>query len=634
VNLIPFFSAAFPSGSIALMGALLLFVCGCGSNSAPANGGGGGGSGSGGGSGGTGVSFGGKVSAGSHPVIGATVQLYSAGNSGYGSAGTALLSAAITTNSAGSFTVPSGYTCSGSSTQVYLIAKGGNPGLSGSVNNSSLAMMAALGSCGSIASGASVVVNEVTTVASVAALSAFYSNGGNVGTSGTNTVGLANAFGTANQLTNMTTGASPGASLPAGLSIPSAKINTLASILNSCTGSSGGASCTALLTAVTPTGAEAAPNTLEAVFDIVRDPVINVSILNGLLPASPAFPPVTTSAVPEWTLAVTWSGGGMNLPTAMAFDSSGNAWVASYFSALTELPPLGAGGSVQQIAAASSALNESYGLTVDGSNNIWVANEQTNNSINSGNGNVVKFSNTGQVLSGANGFSAGGVYFPQGLAADTTGNVWVVDYGNSRVSLLSSSGSPVNGATAWGSGQLALPVAVAVDASHNAWVANQSSSAITRISADGSSITQVSCCNGASGLAVDQGGNVWVANYFGNSISEVSSSGTVLLNGQTGGGVDHPEAVAIDGAGRVWVSNFHKGTLSVFGGNKLPSPGTPLSPGAGLGTDAQLGSPFALAIDQSGNLWVTNSNGANTVTAFVGLATPVKTPLLGPPQLP
>jgi streptogramin lyase len=418
------------------------------------------------------------------------------------------------------------------------------------------------------------------------------------------------------------------------LSIPSAKINTLASILNSCTGSSGGASCTALLTAVTPTGAEAAPNTLEAVFDMVRDPVINVSVLNGLLPASPAFPPVTASAVPEWTLAVTWSGGGMNLPTAMAFDSSGNAWVASYFSALTELPPLGAGGSVQQIAAASSALNESYGLTVDGGNNIWVANEQTNNSINSGNGNVVKFSNTGQVLSGANGFSAGGVYFPQGLAADTTGNVWVVDYGNSRVSLLSSSGSPVNGATAWGSGQLALPVAVAVDASHNAWVANQSSSAITRISADGSSITQVSCCNGASGLAVDQGGNVWVANYFGNSISEVSSSGTVLLNGQTGGGVDHPEAVAIDGAGRMWVSNFHKGTLSVFGGNKLPSPGTPLSPGAGLGTDAQLGSPFALAIDQSGNLWVTNSNGANTVTAFVGLATPVKTPLLGPPQLP
>jgi streptogramin lyase len=301
---------------------------------------------------------------------------------------------------------------------------------------------------------------------------------------------------------------------------------------------------------------------------------------------------------------------------------------------LTELPPLGAGGSVQQIAAASSVLMESYGLTVDGSNNVWVANEQSRNSINGGNGNVVKFSNTGQVLSGAGGYSAGGVFFPQGLAADTNGNVWVVDYGDSLVSLLSPSGSAVNGATAWGSGQLALPVAVAVDASHNAWVANQSASTITRISADGSKVTPIGCCNGASGLAVDQGGNVWVANYFGSSISEISSTGIVLLNGQTGGGVDHPQGVAVDGAGRVWVGNFHAGTLSEFAGSTSAVPGAPLSPATGLGTDAQLSSPFALAVDQSGNLWVTNSSGANTVAVFLGLVTPVKTPLLGPPQLP
>jgi len=616
-----------------LTSALLLFVCGCGGSStvsAPVS--------TGGGTvvtpTGAGVSFGGKVLAGSQPVSGATVQLYAAGSSGYGSAATALLTGALTTDNAGVFIVPAGYSCSSSATQVYLVAKGGNPGLSGSVNNSSLAMMAALGSCGGIASGEAVVVNEVTTVASVAALAAFYSTGGNAGTSATNAAGLANAFGTANQLANMTTGGSPGASLPVGLSIPSVKINTLASILNSCTATGGGSSCSALMTAAVPTGARPSANTLDAVFEILIDPTNNVSALNGLLPANPAFPPVTTSAVPEWTLAVTWTGGGMKLPTAMAIDLNGNAWVASYFSALTELPPLGAGGSVQQIAAASSALMESYGLTVDGSNNIWVANEETNTSINAGDGNIAKFSNTGQLLSGANGYSAGGIYYPQGLAADTTGNVWVVDYGDSLVSLLSSNGSPVNGAMAWGSGQLSLPVVIAVDASHNAWVANQSSNTITRISADGSNVMQVSCCDRASGLAVDQGGNVWVANYFGNSISEVSNTGTVLLNGKTGGGVDHPQAVAIDGAGRVWISNFHDGTLSVFAGSKQPSPGAPLSPPAGLGTDAQLGSPFALAIDQSGNLWVTNSNAANTVTVFVGLATPVKTPLLGPPQLP
>jgi streptogramin lyase len=133
---------------------------------------------------------------------------------------------------------------------------------------------------------------------------------------------------------------------------------------------------------------------------------------------------------------------------------------------------------------------------------------------------------------------------------------------------------------------------------------------------------------------VDQGGNVWVTNYFGSSISQVSSTGAVLLNEQTGGGVDHPQALAIDGGGRVWVGNFHAGTLSEFSGFNSAVPGTPLSPAGGLGTDAQLGSPFAISVDQSGNLWVTNSTGANTVTVFVGLASPVKTPLLGPPQLP
>jgi hypothetical protein len=605
-------------------------MCGCGSP-VPANTSGGNGGGL---SSGAGIGFGGKVMAGSQPVSGATVQLYAAGNSGYGSAGTALLTNAITTDSAGGFSVLAGYACASASTQLYLIAKGGNPGLSGSVNNSSLELIAAVGSCSSIVSGAAAVVNEVTTVASVAALAAFYSTGGNVGASSTNAAGLANAFGAAGELANTTTGASPGASLPAGLSIPSVKINTLANILNSCTATDGGAACSALMTGATIFGGAAPGNTLDAVYNVLRNPTNNVSALNALLPANPVFVPVSASAAPDWTFAVTWSGGGMDLPTAMAFDSKGNAWVASYFSMLTELPALGGGGSVQQIASSSAALNESYGLTIDGSDNIWVANEQTANSINNGDGSVAKFSNTGQLLSGTNGYSAGGVFFPQGLAADTTGNVWVVDYGDSLVSLLSTSGAAVNGTTAWGSGQLSLPVAVAVDTSHNAWVVNQSEGTITRFSADGSTATQISCCNGASGLAIDQGGNVWVANYFGNSLSEVSSTGAVLLNGQTGGGVDHPQAVAVDGAGRVWAGNFHTGTLSEFAGSTSTTPGMPLSPAAGLGTDAKLGSPFALAIDPSGNLWVSNSNGANTVTVFVGLATPVKTPLLGPSQLP
>jgi DNA-binding beta-propeller fold protein YncE len=43
--------------------------------------------------------------------------------------------------------------------------------------------------------------------------------------------------------------------------------------------------------------------------------------------------------------------------------------------------------------------------------------------------------------------------------------------------------------------------------------------------------------------------------------------------------------------------------------------------------------PFAVAIDPSGNLWVTNFGG-NSVTEFIGVAEPVKTPLIGVPKSP
>jgi len=76
-------------------------------------------------------------------------------------------------------------------------------------------LMTALGPCSSLSAGSSVVLNEVTTVASVWALAPFMSGGGDVGASCTNTMGLDNAFLTANNLVNPNTGSSPGLAIPA-----------------------------------------------------------------------------------------------------------------------------------------------------------------------------------------------------------------------------------------------------------------------------------------------------------------------------------------------------------------------------------------------------------------------------------
>jgi streptogramin lyase len=107
----------------------------------------------------------------------------------------------------------------------------------------------------------------------------------------------------------------------------------------------------------------------------------------------------------------------------------------------------------------------------------------------------------------------------------------------------------------------------------------------------------------------------------------------VLSSGYTGGGLLRPQGIAIDGRDNVWMANYHGDSISELEGADGATPGTPISPASGYGLAAGLSLPFALAVDASGNLWVSSFSN-NTVTEYLGAAAPVKTPLLGPPKQP
>jgi streptogramin lyase len=211
----------------------------------------------------------------------------------------------------------------------------------------------------------------------------------------------------------------------------------------------------------------------------------------------------------------------------------------------------------------------------------------------------------------------------------------VIDYFNSHLTLLSSTGQPLSGATGYNSPQLPFPLSLAIDANHNAWIGNSYGNTVTKVSPDGSQFTSYTCCNWAGGMAIDQRGNVWVANYMGDSISQLASDGTVISSGYTDsqGSLQHPQGIAVDGSGHVWVTNWLGSSITELAGSAATSPGQILSPAAGWAHDASVDHGFAVAIDASGNLWVTNFN-TNILTEVVGLATPVKTPQLGPVQAP
>ena len=632
----PPFSGPRFSAALAVITALAtaLALTGCGGGTTTGGGGGGGGPV-------TffpGPAFTVTVTAGSQPMAGARVQLFAAGTTGNGSAPTALLSAAVTTDANGAFSVPAGYPCASSSSQLYLIARGGHVGTA--LDNASVAFFTTIGTCGQVTASSKFVLNEVTTVANVWALSQFLSNGGNLGASATNAVGLANAVATAANLANPATGTSPGTTFPAIGSSPAAKINTLANLLNTCTRSSATSAACTNLTATLQNS-----DTLDAALHIVRNAATNVAALYTQSIASTAFSPVLGTAPADWILFVNYSlksvtGTNLSSPSGIAVDSTGSVWVSDYFGYAFKFSPTGQ--LVFPSGITGFGLSNSYGLAIDAKDNAWIPNESSPYSVNLGLGSVTVLNSSGQSISGATGFSAGGLNYPLAIAIDPNGTSWVLDYGNSHLTQLSSTGVPLSGATGYTSSDFLFPVALAVDASHNVWVGNQSGTTVVKVSPDGQTFNSYACCNAASGLAIDQLGDVWAANYYGDSISELSNSGTVLFNGYTAGGnVYHPQGIAVDGAGNVWIANFYfrpdlKFTyLTELAGasSTTPAPGQPLSPNPGWAPDAGLSGPYALAIDASGNLWVSNFYG-NSVTELIGAAAPVKTPLLGPTQTP
>jgi hypothetical protein len=404
----------------------------------------------------------GTVHGGQQPVAGATIQLYAASTAGYGGASTALITAASTpvghypvlSDANGNFTITGDYTCPADA-QVYLTASQGNPG---GGNNPALALMAALGPCSSLTSSTFINVNELTTVSSVWALAPFMSGAAAVGTSSTNVSGMTRAFSAVNKLVNTSTGVMPGPALPAGAVLPLAELNTIADILASCvntTGSTGsGTTCGALFNAST-VGSSAPADTIAAALNIARNPSQNVVALCNLALASSPYQPTLPCATPPaaWTIAIQYTGGGLNAPKAIAADANGNLWLAnSGNNSVTELDNSGAAQSGVS-GFTGGSLSSPSAIALDLSGNAWV--------INSGNDSVTRIA---ALRGAALSFTGGGLNVPQSIAIDASGNIWVANYGNSSLSELSASGTPLSPAgTGFTGSGIHQPTSIAIN---------------------------------------------------------------------------------------------------------------------------------------------------------------------------
>jgi hypothetical protein len=583
----------------------------------------------------------GKVHGGQTVIVGASIYLYAANDTGYGNASISLLNSSgsntqkdsngnyyVTTGSDGSFGITGDYTCPSTTSQLYLYATGGNPG---SGANSAIGLLAALGTCpanGTLSPTLYIVINEVSTVATAYGIAGYTADALHVSSPSTTLAltGIANAFAAVRNLETLTTGVAL-ATTPAGNgTVPQSEIDTLANILAACINSTGPAStaCTTLFNNA-KNGSTTPADTATAAVNIAHNPGANIATLYGLQTGSAAFQPMLSAAPNDLTIAVSYTGGGLSVPSAVAIDASGNAWLSNYGgNSVTELSSLGVPSSGSPYTG--GGLFQPIAIAVDTSGAAWIADLPFSTTT----GAVTKIS-SGVVSE----YTVGGLMGPYGIAIDGGGNVWVPNGDNSSVTKLTNAGTNAAGSPYFNGG-LDGPGFVAIDGSGNAWLANHTD--ISEFSNSGSPLSGSGGFTGPSldntySLCIDGGGNVWVAT--GDSVVKVPNSGTVPASGYTGAGMDVPVFPAVDGAGNVWVLNGGSSTDVELSnsGSILSGANGYIFPATGWGT-SQINANQGIAVDGSGDVWIINP-GNSAVVEQIGVAVPVITPIAaGLPSTP
>jgi sugar lactone lactonase YvrE len=347
-------------------------------------------------------------------------------------------------------------------------------------------------------------------------------------------------------------------------------------------------------------------------------------------------------------------------PRGLALDATGNLYIADTGNnEIRMVTPDGimttvAGNGTQGFSgdggpAISAQLNYPVAVAVDGSGNLFVADRQ-NNRIRMVNSNGVISTVTGS----APGFSGDGgpavsalISDPRGVGVDVAGNVFIADSGNNRIRMVNAAGiiTTVAGSTPGFSGdgglatsaQLALPVDVAVDGAGNIFIADRGNYRIRRINPSGV-ITSVagktddggsassSQLNYPNVVAADGAGNVFIADTDSQRVRKVATSevittvagnGTVGFSGDGGPApfaqLNYPAGIAVDRNGNVFIADTRNnrirevvpgGIIATIAGNGKPG----FAGDGGSASDAQLNAPSAVAVDQTGNVFISDTS--------------------------
>jgi sugar lactone lactonase YvrE len=328
-----------------------------------------------------------------------------------------------------------------------------------------------------------------------------------------------------------------------------------------------------------------------------------------------------------------------SMPHFITFDSHGNLWVSDggndrvleFSSPFT----IGKSASVvlgQKDFASWQVLNGTnqkslyhpQGLTFDKDGNLWIADGASNR--------ILEFKppfKTGQIPSlvlGQKDFGVGDypqsgtaqpVYYPEGIAFDPDGNLWVADT-NSRLlefkqpftngeNVSLTIGNQIAGGVS--SSVLSTPSGITFDKNGNLWVADSGNYRILRFDKPFSNNQTASLVLGHDdfttggegvssnsssfrdpyGLTFDYQGNLWMSDSGNNRVLEFVppftngqraslilgqtsyNSGAIDTSGHTASSLNQPQGITFDSDGNLWVSDSGNNRILVYKSNTSKS---------------------------------------------------------------
>jgi sugar lactone lactonase YvrE len=354
------------------------------------------------------------------------------------------------------------------------------------------------------------------------------------------------------------------------------------------------------------------------------------------------------------------------MPYGVAVDSGGNIFIADTNNCM--IREVTTDGIIHRIAgdgtwgfggdgglATAAQLNFPHGLAMDPAGNLFIA-----DTIN----HRIRIITPAGIIStiagnGTGGFGGDGgtaiaaqLYEPRDVTIDSMGNIYIADYANYRIRMITPGGmirTVAGNGTAGFSGdggfataaQLNQPSGVSIDSMGKIYISDERNNRIRAFwvsgaietvagngtwgfSGDGGPATAAKLyC--PSGLVGDSSGNLYIADTCNDRIRMIAPNGTIRTvagNGSPAGIIDgiatsvplfSPWDVAADSEGNIYVAQpginrickfTVGGTISTVAGNGYKG----FSGDGGPATAAQLNAPWGIAADSAGNIYIADTS--------------------------